>query len=930
MHDQLLLYSRGMRRNNTFTIKFLYALIWVMVLSGVALPAYAQKTKHAAKDTLTTKNVQDTTTVKSKGTQNKSQLTDKIVYQANDSIVFYGDGTGMMYGNGDIQYQKMELKANYIRMKMDSSLVYAMGTKDSTGQLVGEPSFKDESNQFDAKELTYNFKTKRGFIHHTVTQQGEGYIVSDLTKLTSDKTFYMSNMQYTTCDHTDHPDYYIQLTRAKVKPQKYIVSGPAYLVIEDVPLPLALPFGYFPFTSKYSSGIIVPSYGDDFTRGFYLHNGGYYFALNDYMDLALTGEIYTKGTWAVNAISTYVKRYKYRGSLNFSYRQDITSEKGMPDYGKSTNMSIQWTHSQDSKASLYSTLSGSVNFSTSGYNRSNINNVYDPTLMSQNTKSSSINFSQRFPNSPFTLSANANITQRTADSTINMQLPNLTVTMSQIHPFKRANTVGPEKWYDKIVMSYSGSFANSIQTKENKLLHSSFSRDWQNGFDHQIPVSATFNLFKYISITPAVNYEERWYFKSVQQRWNSNTQSVIRDTTSGFYRSYNFNASVTANTTIYGFFIPNRKIFGDKIDRIRHVFKPSISFTYNPDFSNPIWGSYKTYDKYVQDSQDPQRMDKETVLYSPFEGGIYGYPAAGKSGAIGYSFSNNVEMKVKEKSDTTDQPVYKVVSLIDNFSWSGSYNLATDSLRWSLINANLRLKLPFSKSYTLNLSGTFDPYLYGLDANKNPVHINQLRWAHGKFPRFMGTNFSQSFTISDQTFKHNSSGNKENTNQEQPSQQTTLMNNTDIPSLYNAQQDTVKKQTKPSSSEVDADGYEKPQFHWSLSFNYSLLYGQSSIFNYHTMEYGMQWTQNLSLNGTISPTPKWNINWSASYSFANKQFTQINIGITRDLHCWSMSAQLVPVGYYTSYMVRIAVKSSLLEGLKYQKSSSFQDNVNWE
>ena len=925
LQDNRLSYPHGMCQNKTIKINFLPILILLLFFLGSAATGFSQKTIKPASDTLHQKLRQDTT---AKGKQ-KQTFTDKIVYQANDSIVFMGNGTGMMYGEGDVQYQKMELKANYIRMKMDSSLVYATGSKDSIGKWVGEPDFKDESNQFNAKELTYNFKTKRGFIHHTVTKQGDGYVVSDLTKLTADNTFDMVNGQYTTCDNHDNPDFYIQLTKAKVRPKKYIVSGPAYLVIEGVPLPLAIPFGYFPFNDKYSSGVIVPAYGDDFTKGFYLHNGGYYFAINDYMDLALTGEIYTKGTWAINAISTYVKRYKYRGSFNFNYREDVTSEKGLPDYGKSNNMSIQWNHTQDPKASLYSTLSGSVNFSTSGYDRSNINNVYNPTLMSQNTKSSSINFSQRFPNSPFTLSANANITQRTADSTINMQLPNLTVNMSRIYPFKRKNSVGPEKWYDKIAMSYAGSFANSIQTKENLLLHSSLSRDWQNGFDHQIPISASFNLFNYISISPAINYHERWYFKSVQQRWDNSKQAVIRDTTSGFYRSYDFNASVTAQTTLYGFFIPNRKIFGDKIDRIRHVFIPSFSFTYNPDFSNPIWGSYKTYDKYVQDTQNPQIMDKKTVLYSPFEGGLYGYPAAGRSGAIGYSFSNNVEMKLKEKSDTTDQPVYKIVSLIDNFSWSGSYNLAADSLRWSLISANLRLKLPFSKSYTLNLGGTFDPYMYGLDANHNPVHINQLRWAHGKFPRFMGTNFSQNFTLSDQTFKRKGSkNNTDNTSQSQT--QAPTMDNSDLPSLYNQSDSTARKQAKPTNAEVDADGYEKPQFHWSLTFNYSLMYGQSGVFNYNTMDYGMQWTQNLSLSGTLSPTPKWNVNWSASYSFANKKFTQINIGITRDLHCWSMSAQIVPVGYYTSYMFRIAVKSSLLQDLKYQKQSSFQNNVNWE
>jgi hypothetical protein len=888
-----------------------------------------QENKTQPKDSVARPLPTDSVSLKNKKKNSKKQpFTDKIAYQATDSIIFFGNGTGYMYGQGEIKYQKMDLKADYIRMKMDSSTVYAAGRKDSTGKEIGKPVFKDDSNEFESKELTYNFNSKRGLIHHTATKQGEGYVVSDVTKLTKEKMLCMIDGKYTTCDNHEHPHFYLQMTKAKVKPKSFIVAGPAYLVLEDVPLPIALPFGYFPFNEKYSSGVIMPAYGDDFSRGFYLHNGGYYFALSDYIDLALTGEIYTKGTWAVNAISTYVKRYKYRGNFNFSYRNDVYSEKGMPDYSRSTNMNIVWSHSQDSKASLYTTLSASVNFSTSGYNKSNIDNLYNVQMLSQNTKSSSVNFTQRFPESPFTLSANMNVTQRTQDSTINMQLPNLTVNMSRIYPFKRKNAVGKERWYEKIAMSYSGAFSNSIQTKENKLFSSSLSRDWQNGMNHTIPVSASFNLFNYINISPSLNYHERWYLKEVNQHWdaslNKGAGGVVRDTVSGFYRSYDFNGGISLQTTLYGFFVPNRKIFGDKIDRIRHVFIPSISFSFNPDFSDRMWGSYKTYDKQVED-QKTHDFYKQTVKYSPFEGALYSYPGAGKSGSIGYSFSNNLEMKLKQKSDTTNQPVYKVVSLIDNFTFSGSYNLAADSLRWSNISANLRIKFPGSKNFSLNLSGSFDPYMYGLDANGNPVHINQLRWNHGKFPKFLGTSANQQFTIDNETFSKKKDKNKNKDKDKDNRQQLTP---TDPNNPFANQQDSTmfKKQGK---RELDNDGYVKPQFKWSVSVNYGLQYG-AGTFNKAIMDYNMRVTHSLSLNGTIMPTPKWNINWSGSYSFADKKITQLNVGINRDLHCWGMSLQLAHVGNYTSYMFRIAVKSSLLQDLKYEKRSNYQDNVTWE
>ena len=927
MQDNFCRQNRRMIRNKVLIISVLLGFFLLLFVSAPARITPPQDGKKLSGDTL--RRVAPVDSVSMKPKKKKQQITDIINYQAEDSIVFYGNGTGYMYGKGDVKYQKMSLQADFIRMNMDSSRVYASAVKDSVGALVGKPVFKDESNEFTSNELQYNFNSKRGLIHHTVTQQGEGFVVSETSKVTPDKMINMINGKYTTCDDHEHPHFYLQMTKAKVKPKSFIVAGPAYLVLEDVPLPIAIPFGYFPFNDKYSSGVIMPAYGDDFTRGFNLHNGGYYFAINDYMDLALTGDIYTKGTWAINGASSYVKRYKYRGSLSFSYRDDVTSEKGMPDYSSSKSMSLQWTHSQDSKSSPYSKLSGSVNFSTTSYNRSNIDNVYNVAVMSQNTKASSINFTKSFPESSWTLTANANVTQVTSDTTINMTLPSLSVASGTLYPFKRKVSVGPERWYEKIVLNYSGTFQNSIETKEYKLLNSSLSRDWQNGAEHSISTNASFSLFNYITVTPAISYTERWYLKKINKHWDTAKDTVVSDTVSGFYRSYNFSASVSAQTTLYGFYVPSRKIFGDKIDRIRHVFVPSISFSFNPDFSDPIWGSYTTYSKYVA-ATTAHDAYVEKVKYSPFEGALYGYPGAGKSGSIGYSFTNNIEMKVKQKSDTTDLPVYKVVSLIDNLSASGSYNLAADSLQWSLISANLRIKMPFSNNFTLNVGGTFDPYMYGLNSSGEPVHINQLRWNHGKLPRFMGTSFSQSFTINNDTFKKKTE--KEKAKDKEKEKKLAPLTGSDLlnPELVmKHKQDSIAEQKKSEKREVDADGYVKPTFKWSISANYGVQYGQST-FNYSKMDYNMALTHSMSFSGTLSPTPKWNANWSATYSFADKKLTQVNLSITRDLHCWSMSAQIVPVGYYTSYSFKIAVKSSQLQDLKYQKQNSYGENVTWE
>ena len=862
----------------------------------------------------------DSASLKSADKPKPNQIDAEIVYSAQDSIVFLGNGTGFLHGKGDVKYKNIDLKADFIRVKMDSSMVFARGRTDSIGKKIGEPVFTESKTEYQSKELTYNLKTKKGYIRQAVTKQGEGYVISDKTKKTSDDVLCMADGKYTTCDNHDHPDFYLDLTRGKVKPGKYIVSGPAYLVIEDVPLPIAIPFGFFPFTDKYSSGIIMPTFQDDYSRGFGLSNGGYYFAISDYMDLDLKGEIYTKGTWAVNATTQYVKRYKYRGSLSFNYRTDVISEKGLPDYQSTPNLSFTWSHSQDAKANPYFNFSSSVNFATSGYTRSNINTYNNSSINSQNTKSSSVSFTQRFPDSPFNMSGSMLISQRTKDSTLSLTLPDISLSMSRIYPFKRKNAVGKERWYEKISMSYSGTLRNQIDTKENKLLHSSISRDWKNGMQHNIPVSATFNIFKYINVSPNATYTERWYLQSINKSWNNTTNKVRIDTLDGFHRVYDFNMGVSATTKLYGFYTPIRALFGNKVEQIRHVMTPSISFSYRPDFSNPVWGYFGTYTQSLPDISNPLIKHDQAVQYSHYENGMFGSPGAGKSGVINFSVGNNVEMKVRNDNDTTGTEKFKKISLIDALSISGGYNLAVDTMQWQIFSTSLRIKL--GKSYSLSLSGSFDPYMYSINNVKQVVRVNKLRWENGQFPKFLGTSTSYSYTLNNDTFKKKTNKDKSKSDTDKLP---TKGDDTKTNSSNKKDADKDKKDI-----DKDLDGYQKVKIPWSLSINYSIQYGNTSVFDTTRMDYKMAFTHNLNVSGNISLTQNWKMSATTSYDFKAHQFTYTNVNIIRNLHCWTMTGSMVPFGPFKSYTFRLGVNASMLQDLKYDKHSGYStNNITW-
>ena len=778
----------------------------------------------------------------------RGALEDPVAYEAKDSIVFMMDSkNAYLYGKGKVDYQNITLTSENITMNMDSSIVHAIGAVDSLGRLYGKPVFKQGKDEYESETMSYNFDTRRGFITNVTTEQQEGFLYSEEAKKGKDNELYLRRGRYTTCDE-EHPHFYIALSKAKVHTGKDVFSGPAWLVVEDVPLPIAIPFAYFPFTSKYSSGFIMPSYGDENSRGFYLRDGGYYFAVNDYWDLKITGEIFTKGSWGLGAQTTYKKRYKYSGNFYFNYQVTKTGEKNLPDYSVTKNFKLQWRHQQDSKMNPNSSFSASVNFATQSYEKNNLTSLYNPTSYAQSTRTSSVSYSRSFPKIGLSLSSSFNITQNMRDSTISLTLPNLSINLQKFYPFKKKVQVGKQKWYEKISMSYSGTLQNSITTKEDQLLHSNLIKDWNNGMRHTIPISASFTLLKYINIVPMFNYTERWYSRKVNQSWDTENQSVVRDTIYGFNRVYNYNLSLSANTKAYVFFQPNKKIFGDKIQMVRHVISPSISFSYAPDFSASRYGYYKTYTKTDMDG------NVSLVEYSPYQGAIYSYPGRGKTGSISFDIGNNIEMKIKSDSDSTG---VKKVSIIDELGANLSYNLAAKQQPWS--NLSTRLRLKWGK-FALNLNTTWMTYAYEFDQNGNVVVGNKTEWSYGRFGRFQGMSKNLSYTFNNQSWKKWVKGFRKLFYGEDDEEEVTADNNLeDGMELDNPDNDKQGENKKDNSDGLDENGYMKFSIPWSFSVSYGITMAEdrSRNINVKNMRYPFKFVHNLNFSGNVKLSSNW-------------------------------------------------------------------------
>lgn len=851
--------------------------------------------------------------------QQNNDLSAAVVFSAKDSLVLIGQNNAYLYGDGQVEYEAFKLNAAEIQMDLDSATVAANGVRDSLGKIDGNPIFSDKGTTYESETMRYNFKSERGIITNIITEQGEGYLTSGRTKKNADGSFYLEDGKYTTCDDHEHPHFYFQITRGKMRPKKDVVTGPAYMVLADVPLPLALPFGYFPFSKDYSSGIIFPSFGDDYNKGFYLREGGYYFAINDNVDLALKGEIYTKGSWGISGHSTYAKRYKFRGSFDISFITSIYGDKGMPDYSKQTNFQVLWSHSMDQKANPNLNFSASVNFTTSGYTRNDLNSYYNNSF-TENTKSSTVNLTYRFPGTKWSISTTASVSQRTQDSTLSISFPNVTATLSQLAPFKRKRSVGGEKWYEKIRMSYSGQFQNSLTAQQNVFFKKSLIKDWRNGFKHYVPISATFSVFKYINVSPSITLNDRMYTSKIRRQWDPNINAEVCDTTYSFYNIFDFNASISLDTKLYGFYQP-MMFLGDKVQMIRHVLTPTVSISAAPDFSAPGWGYYGNYSYLDANGVEHNRR------YNYFSHGIFGSPSAGKSGIISVNLANNLEMKVKSDKDSTG---VKKISLIENFSIGQSYNFAADSMRWSNLTTSIMLRLV--KNFNLNLNASWDPYTYALSPSGTPVRVDVPRWkAHKGWVKLASTGTSFSYTFTNSTFKRSKKSSDlskpEEPDPDNPTEEEAFTG--DGGDLDFKQRVAMRRaNARKEQQENDADGYAPWEFPWSLTLNYSINYGYGE-FNYDKMDFKGKWTQNLSLSGNVRPTKGWSFSLSASYNFELHKLAYMNCTITRDLHCFTMSASFVPLGPYKSYNFHIAVNSSMLKDLKYDKRSSSTNGINW-
>ena len=846
--------------------------------------------------------------------RSKVDIESTVSYTGKDSLVLSGLERAFLYGDGTVEYQDFKVNSAKIEMDLDSSTVHATGMPDSVGELTDTPVFQDKSGEYESKTMKYNFKTQRGYITEVITEQQDGYLTGGKAKRTEDGAFYVEDGKYTTCEDHEHPHFYFQLTKAKVRPKKDVVTGPGYMVLADVPLPLALPFGYFPFSEKYSSGIIFPTFGDDFNRGFYLRDGGYYFAINDNLDLALRGEIYTKGSWGLSGHLNYVKRYKFRGAFDISFLNTVTGDKGTPDYNSMRNFQVVWSHSQDTKANPNLNFSASVNFATSGYSRNDLNSYYNQNF-TENTKSSTVNLTYRFPGTKWSLSATANITQRTQDSTLQVSFPNINVSMSQTAPFKRKKAAGAERWYEKIKLSYSGQFQNSLTSGQDEFFKKSLIKDWRNGMKHYVPVSATFSLFKYLNVSPSISLNDRMYTSKIRRQWDTQASREVQDTTYGFYNIFDFNLSMGFDTKVYGFWKP-MKFLGDKVEMIRHVLTPTVSFNWQPDFGMPGWGIYDHY-TYIDAQGHEQRRD-----YSFFDHGIFGVPGRGRQGAVSVNLANNLEMKVKSDKDSTG---VRKISLIENLSLSQSYNFAADSLRLSPLQLNVMLRLV--KNFNLNFNTTWDPYSYRLNEAGTPVQVDRYCWQDGRFLQLSSFGTSFSYTFNNDTFRR-----KKENGEDRRGNNDTDGEDDDEPTEHESFADMASEKRRrrrgEDSGTSDADGYAKWNFPWSVSVNYSVSYGYGD-FNYEKMRWNGRWNQNLSINGNVRPTKNWNFSFSASYDFQAHKIAYMNCSISRDLHCFTMSASFVPVGPYKSYNFHIAVKSSLLKDLKYDQRSQTNNGVQW-
>ena len=813
-----------------------------------------------------------------KKNKKKAVLDARIDYSAEDSLTFFLDNKDVfLYNKAKIDYDKMKLESGFMTVNFDTKTLFAEGVKDSTDTIAQAPIFKEGNAEYKSKELKYNFDTKQGLISNVFTKESDGYLHGEKVKKKDDRTMYISSGMFTTCDNEDHPHFGISFSKAKAITDDKIVTGPAWFSLMEIPLPVGIPFAYFPFTDGKKSGFLMPSYGNAANRGYYLRNIGWYFAINDYIDLALRGDIYTNLSYALNISSSYVKRYKYRGSIEFRYEDNHTGLKNTPSYSSSSDFKFRWTHSQEAKSHPYRTFSANVNLVSSKFNQytTNVSDYFN------NTTTSSIAFSTRF-GSAWSFTANLGESYNINSGAISLDLPSMTLSSIQFYPFRKKKSSGKRKWYEDISFSYRANLINTIDTYDSLLTSSDLIKNFRNGIMHSIPISSNVKILKHLNWTNSISYTERWYTNSISKTYNPETDLIDKDTIYGFIANRNANFTSSINTRLYGMFTFKKGF----IKAVRHVINPSISFNYTPDFSEPSLGFYDFY------------TDKngKRVYYSKTENGVFGSPPQGASGVISFSLGNNLEMKVPDKNDTVEG-MRKIV-LLEAFNISSGYDLARDSVNWQPLRLTARTTL--FKKLLINFSAAYTPYVL----NENGVLTNELLW-HKEGRLFQKQNSQWTLNMS------------WNLNSKADHSQTTG----DYHSPTEMQYSPFSNPNEILSEHVD----------FSIPWNLTLGVNYSRLSSYIVSIAGYQTNQSATLTarGDLNLTSKWKIGFSSGYDFINKDFTYTSIDFYRDLHCWEMRMNWIPFGPRQGWNFSISVKAPMLQDLKYEKRNDFRNRMEY-
>jgi hypothetical protein len=822
----------------------------------------------------------------------KNVLEAPVVYAAQDSfIIMIGDQKTYLYKGGTVDYQNISLKADYINFNLGTSTVLAAGMVDTAGQIVGKPIFTQGDEELKSDTLRYNFKTHKGIIKYIITKQGEGYLHSALTKRLEDGEIHISKGKYTTCDNP-HPHFYIRLSKAIAIPQKKIVSGPAYMVMEDIPLPLALPFGFFPNTTTRASGLLIPTYGEEMSRGFFLRDGGWYFAISDHIDFTVLSKIYSRGTWGLTALSDYKVRYRFSGRFNIEIVNNRVNDD--PSFRRSRDFKIAWNHSQDPKANPSRQFTASVNFTSSAYDKNQSNNINDYLT---NTKNSSISYRKSWPGTPFNMNANLQHSQNSKNKTVDLMLPVMTFNMNSVYPFRSKNdNDGKYNWLQNIKVSYAAKLKNQIKSTDSTLFTTNTLKNMENGFTHSLPISLdNIKLLNFINISPGISYNGVLYTKYIVKQpvisdTNLFSHEVVTDTVYKLTYAHAMSTSlgISASPKFYGTFQSTRP--NSYIAVVRHVITPSVSVNYTPDMSKLMPNYYRTVATGRSVTQPVQYSE-----YSVYEGQPYGTPTVnGRSGSVAFALRNNLEMKVRARNDTTGE--LKKVSILDNLNFSTSYNPFAKIFHWSSLNMTGSTKL-FSKKVDIQFGATFNPY--ALDSTGKQVLNKFLIREKGKLFRTTRAYVNLGFNLK------SAAGDKKGTSSAPPPPG-------EPGEESNSTLDYLDESAGYYGDYVDFD------VPWSLNVDYSWnLSKERNIANY---------THTIRFSGDISLTPKWKIGLNTGYDFVAKEFSMTNFSIHRDLHCWDMRFNVVPFGDHRSYSFTIAAKNAILRDLKYNKRRSWYDN----